>query len=56
MDRGCCVLVGAEEARALLGDYPVLNKLGVIIKDKVDAQGPPSAQSAGNLGLEGVEG
>ncbi|CAE7312378.1 unnamed protein product [Symbiodinium sp. CCMP2592] len=40
--RGFCVLVDTEEeAEALLGGPPVLNRLGVIVKDKVDAQGRP---------------
>ncbi|CAE7648821.1 unnamed protein product [Symbiodinium sp. CCMP2592] len=42
VNRGFCVLVATEEeAEAILGGPPVLNRLGVIAKDKTDAQGRP---------------
>ena len=38
--RGFCTVVGsATEAREMLGGDPVLNKLGVLVKEKVDAHG-----------------
>ena len=41
-ERGFCTLATTpEEAARLLGGTPVLNKLGVIVKDKVDSRGRP---------------
>eukprot|EP00439_Symbiodinium_sp_Y106_P066371 s4235_g10.t2 len=43
--RGFCTVVGsATEAREMLGGDPVLNKLGVLVKEKVDAHGNKAGQ------------